>query len=77
MKDNEILTPENLEKLGMSVWSKDNTNLYEMGSGFDSVYYFIDSKLLIVKIMNGRQKHFDNIITVGDMRKILDKYWYH
>lgn len=75
MNDNEILTPKNLEKLGLSVWSKDNTNLYEMGRGFDSVYYFIDSKLLIVKKMEGGQKHFDNIITVGDMRKILDKNW--
>lgn len=75
MNDNEILTPKNLEKLGLRVCSKDNTNLYEMGGGFDSVYYFIDSKELIIKIMVGERKHFDNVITVGDMRKILDKHW--
>ena len=63
-----------IEKLGLRAWD-DKKNLYVMGAGFDSVYYFINSKLLIVKKMEGEQKHFDNIITVGDMRKILDKNW--
>lgn len=74
MKNDEKITPKNIEKLGFRAWD-DKKNLYVMGAGFDSVYYFIDSKLLIVKKMEGEQKHFDNIITVGDMRKILDKNW--
>lgn len=76
MEDTEKLTPETLKKIGFKVWGEDSPNLYNMGSGFDSVYYFIDSKLLIVKEMEGGTKYFDNIITVGDMRKILNENWW-
>ncbi|MCR4800152.1 MAG: hypothetical protein K5860_06555 [Bacteroidales bacterium] len=74
MKNDEKITPENIEKLGFRAWDN-KKDLYEMGRGYDSVYYFISSKLLIIKEMEGDKKFFDNIITVGDMRKILDKNW--
>lgn len=75
MENDEKITPETLKEFGFKVWGEDSPNLYNMGSGFDSVYYFIDSKLLIVKKMESGQKRFDNIITVGALRKILDKNW--
>lgn len=75
MKNDEKITPENIEKLGFRAWD-DKKNLYVMGAGFDSVYYFIKEKSVVVKKMEGDQKWFQNIVTVGDVKNILKKYWW-
>ena len=52
MKNDEKITPENIEKLGFRAWD-DKKDLYVMGAEFDSVYYFIKEKSVVVKKMEG------------------------
>ena len=76
MEGTEKITPETLKKSGFKVWGEDSPNLYIIGTGFDSCYYFFNEKLLRIKRMEGGITDFKNVETVGDMRKILNENWW-